>query len=260
MGEYEGSGGDEVMPDSPEAQVNVEHYNPVNIEHYCHVQLGKGYGQGVCDTGCFNTETNMPLSFSEGSDNFAMFCKTKPSACQFPFIWDGKNYTSCTNEGSEFYWCAVSVHQDRTIRGKRWGKCDMNTCTEDTIVEEEPDDDNRIMIIIIVLIVVILLLLIIITALICYCVRRNKRKSLDIKCSESSLDDDCLKRENEKHPLYDELSIPFIDASCPPTPKLEGSYVFTRTGSLRRASKSSSTDESSDYCRAGNWCATDRRN
>ena len=35
-----------------------------------------------------------------------------------------------------------------------------------------------------------------------------------------SIDDPYLESRRSKSPLYDELSIPFIDASLPPTPKI----------------------------------------
>lgn len=220
-------------------------------EHYCHVMIGKNYVQGVCDSGCFGSDGKTPLSFSDPM-NMAMFCKTKSSACQFPFIWNGETYTSCTKAGnSEFHWCAVSVDENRNLREKRWGKCNMETCEglgEGEKLEggKEEGMDDLTLVVIIVLIVVIVLLIVIITSLICYCQKRKQgTKGGEKRLSESDVDAELYPNDSRKQTLFDELSIPFIDASCPPSPNLKGSYIFTKTGSLRRASKASSTDISS---------------
>lgn len=61
--------------------------------------------------------------------------------------------------------------------------------------------------------VFLLVLLLLSIPLICYCVKRSRRK-----CSENDLDDEY--EDRSKSPMYDELSLPFIDASLPPTPKV----------------------------------------
>jgi len=224
-------------------------------EHYCHVSIGKKYVQGVCDSGCFDTDEKTPLDYSDPLNKIVGFsCTTKSSACQFPFIWNGVTYTSCTKAGnSEFHWCAVSVDENRNLRDKRGGKCNMDTCGEvigegEKLGGDEEVMDDLTLIIIIVLIVVIVLLIVIITSLICYCQKRKQGAESGEKrsLSESELDAELFPNGSRKTTLFDELSIPFIDASCPPSPNLKGSYVFTKTGSLRRASKASSTDLSSD--------------
>jgi len=101
-----------------------------------------------------------------------------------------------------------------------------------------PEDANQpemMTIIIIVLIVIIVLLLILITALIVYCCKRKGRVS-------KGKGDDGAPFQNgdmKKKPLeYDELSIPFIDASPAPTPKVGRSterLSFFRTPSIGRS-------------------------
>ena len=63
----------------------------------------------------------------------AFFCKTAASPCQFPFVWNGTTYTSCTSDGSEFAWCALEVDSERGVVGRKWGSCDLATCTTDHV-------------------------------------------------------------------------------------------------------------------------------
>ena len=63
----------------------------------------------------------------------AFFCKTTASPCQFPFVWNGTTYTSCTSDGSEFAWCALEVDSERVVVGRKWGSCDLATCTTDHV-------------------------------------------------------------------------------------------------------------------------------
>eukprot|EP00096_Caligus_rogercresseyi_P016610 TRINITY_DN933_c0_g1_i7.p1 TRINITY_DN933_c0_g1~~TRINITY_DN933_c0_g1_i7.p1 ORF type:complete len:433 (+),score=120.62 TRINITY_DN933_c0_g1_i7:227-1525(+) len=118
-------------------------------------------------------------------------------------------------------------------------------------------EDNEwpfILILIIALSVAIVLLLILITILICCCMKRKhpKKKALD-KIPE----DEMLPLHNgngsynKKTPLYDELSIPFIDATPAPTPKLGRSIdrlssFFTRNPSVGRSRGSLASNEEFD--------------
>ena len=68
------------------------------------------------------TITETPIVFEE-EDPMAFFCKTAASECQFPFIWNDVEYTTCTMEGSKFYWCAVELDTEGAMLDKRWGKC-----------------------------------------------------------------------------------------------------------------------------------------
>ena len=73
-----------------------------------------------------------PIMFEE-DDVMAFFCKTTASQCQFPFVWNGTTYTSCTSDGSEFAWCALEVDSERGVVGRKWGSCDLATCTTDHV-------------------------------------------------------------------------------------------------------------------------------
>ncbi|XP_040583760.1 uncharacterized protein [Lepeophtheirus salmonis] len=108
----------------------------------------------------------------------------------------------------------------------------------------EEDEWPLILILIIALSVAIVLLLILITILICCCMRRKKPKKK--KALDKIPEDEILPLHNgngsynKKTPLYDELSIPFIDATPAPTPKLGRSIdrlssFFTRNPSVGRS-------------------------
>jgi len=76
-------------------------------------------------------------------------------------------------------------------------------------------------IIIIIVAVVIFLLTVICVPLICCCIRsRSKQKIPTSEEDLDSLDDPFHLNHRSKSPMYDELSLPFIDASLPPTPKI----------------------------------------
>jgi len=97
-------------------------------DHYCYSQVDNSSVFGICDGQCFDDDDGTPIEF-ETDDTMAIFCKTKPSPCQFPFVWQGVSYNSCTSEGREFLWCATSVNPTtREMVDNRWGKCDMETC------------------------------------------------------------------------------------------------------------------------------------
>ena len=70
-------------------------------------------------------------------DPIAFFCKTAESECQFPFTWKGVEYTSCTNEESEFYWCALELDDEGVMVADRWGECDLARCEVGRGEEEE---------------------------------------------------------------------------------------------------------------------------
>ena len=123
-------------PDSP----GQLHYScqPTNVstssEHYCYSQVEtrgeERHVYGVCNEHCYQDDGVTPENF-EDNDMMAVFCKTKPSQCQFPFIWKGKTYTECTTDGGAgFSWCALEVDQEGHLVSNRWGMCDLSTCTE----------------------------------------------------------------------------------------------------------------------------------
>lgn len=93
------------------------------------------------------------------------------------------------------------------------------------IVQGSGDGWNLTIIIIIALVVCILIIIILVGVLIFCCLRRRLPPSKSNPphpdhSSMDSIDDPYLESRRSKSPLYDELSIPFIDASLPPTPKI----------------------------------------
>jgi len=79
----------------------------------------------------------------------------------------------------------------------------------------------EIIIIIVVAIIIFLIIVICIPLLCCWCRRRKARKQIPAAEEDlDSLDDPFLIGDRSKSPMYDELSLPFIDASLPPTPKI----------------------------------------
>ena len=66
----------------------------------------------------------------------------KQTECVFPFIWDGKTYNACTEDGGSSYvghpWCAHQVkdrNKDNSIKDRRmkeWAYCgDAERCHRD---------------------------------------------------------------------------------------------------------------------------------
>merc|ERR1719492_659032 len=81
---------------------------------------------------------------------------------------------------------------------------------------------NVELILMITLIVFSVLLLILFIVLVISCYRRFCLRKKQNICQENLGSNDDIYRDlrKSKTPLYDELSIPFIDASLPPTPKI----------------------------------------
>ena len=62
--------------------------------------------------------------------NYLLVCKTQGGTrtdkpCQFPFIFKGKTYTTCTNVEEDFYWCSTETNDNREHQSGEWGKCDV---------------------------------------------------------------------------------------------------------------------------------------
>jgi len=76
---------------------------------------------------------------------------TSDTPCVFPFIYEGVSYNSCTavDDNSNRHWCATSVSESGEYVFRKWGNCNMETCSEtpnptvmDSCVEGEGDCDN----------------------------------------------------------------------------------------------------------------------
>jgi len=77
--------------------------------------------------------------------------------CVFPFIFQGKNYTSCTeasryNENSTaingMAWCSTKVDENSNSIDDEWGYCNYHTCPLDTWDKEcktyaGPNNDDK---------------------------------------------------------------------------------------------------------------------
>lgn len=328
--------------------VQDEDGDPESDRYYCKSQLGDKYVTGICNGGCFD-EDNFPYEFNSSfASAMSFFCKTSASPCQFPFIWNGKEYNSCTQDGDvPFAWCALQVDEDRNLYKNRWAKCDMSTCSQTEPVVEMPepkqiqvhfseysgeilmeqiapdealqfsghleglpdgklelalvpsacdqphnidlitsiqslaatsdikteiwtkslypeennhinghsliikeeneavplmDDEGGIQmgkilactpiqvqatsalsltyIIIIILAALVIVLILTLVIIVCCCCKRKRQEKSHYKEACSIDEEEPMTNGNGKIPLYDELSIPFIDASLPPTPKM----------------------------------------
>lgn len=98
--------------------------------------------------------------------------------------------------------------------------CDKGTVMACTGVEwadqgGRPTGLSWQMLIIIAVAVLIFFIVLICIPLICCCIKRHRRKNLT---TETDLEDEY--EDRSKSPMYDELSLPFIDQSLPPTPKV----------------------------------------
>ena len=43
--------------------------------------------------------------------------------CEFPFIYDGKEYSRCTTAGGYDPWCGYSVNNEREMYNGYWDYC-----------------------------------------------------------------------------------------------------------------------------------------
>ena len=73
---------------------------------------------GICNEQCFDSDGVTPIEF-EDDDPLAFFCKTEPSECQFPFIWNDVTYNECTTDGGDFAWCALEVDSEGRMVSNR---------------------------------------------------------------------------------------------------------------------------------------------
>ena len=75
-----------------------------------------------------------PKNFTETTD-----CAAEVRQCKFPFTFNDKEYTNCTNDllfpsdsndrtEESFKWCATSTNSDGSMKKGKWGRCDEATC------------------------------------------------------------------------------------------------------------------------------------
>ena len=82
----------------------------------------------------FNQFTANPKNFTETTG-----CTAEVRECKFPFSFNDKEYTECTNDllfisdyddrtEESFKWCATSTNSDGSMKKGKWGRCDEATC------------------------------------------------------------------------------------------------------------------------------------
>lgn len=135
---------------------------------------------------------------------------------------------------------AVIKEQDTPLLNEE-GRLELGRVVSCTPIQESSSLDTTLIIIIAVVAIVVLVLVILIVCVVCCCCKRRKRDTKEDYCSID--DPEFIGNGDTKTPLYDELSIPFIDASLPPTPKI-GRSTDQLAILLGRGSKASlSNDE-----------------
>merc|ERR1712062_759899 len=86
----------------------------------------------LCSEDCFVGSD--PKNFTETTG-----CTAEVRECKFPFTFNDKEYTECTNDllftsdyddrtEESFKWCATSTNSDGTMKKGKWGRCDQATC------------------------------------------------------------------------------------------------------------------------------------
>jgi len=117
-------------------------------EHYCQPNWADfdEYPWTRCNETCYD-DNNEPREFEQDKPES---CGTQHMECQFPFIYNGKTYDSCTNSiileypygsfkgedyddfddrtGESFSWCATEVLASGEMQEGKWGICDPETC------------------------------------------------------------------------------------------------------------------------------------
>ena len=95
------------------------------------------------------------MYFGGDMNTAAVFCKSEPSPCIFPFIYKDVEYTECTDVDTtvatsdassngetttNFKWCATLTDEAGYMVESFWGKCtDPETCLEKEEEEEEEE-------------------------------------------------------------------------------------------------------------------------
>ena len=62
------------------------------------------------------------------------FNATSKIACKFPFVYQGKEYNSCTKDGFNISWCATAI-KSTTLEWKDWGNCN-ESCLNKNIFDK----------------------------------------------------------------------------------------------------------------------------
>merc|ERR1711988_966587 len=90
----------------------------------------------LCSKDCFVGSN--PKNYTETTG-----CAAKVRQCKFPFVFNDKEYTECTNDllfasdyddrtEESFKWCATSTNSDGSMKKGKWGRCDEATCKRES--------------------------------------------------------------------------------------------------------------------------------
>merc|ERR1711953_988057 len=96
----------------------------------------------LCSEDCFVGSN--PKNYTETTG-----CAAKVRQCKFPFIFNDKEYTECTNDllfesdyddrtEESFKWCATSTNSDGSMKKGKWGRCDEATCKWESQASRTP--------------------------------------------------------------------------------------------------------------------------
>jgi len=80
-------------------------------------------------------------------------CAAEVRQCKFPFTFNDKEYTNCTNDllfpsdsgdrtKESFKWCATSTNSDGKMKKGKWGRCDEATCKWENPASPTPNSHH----------------------------------------------------------------------------------------------------------------------
>jgi len=140
---------------------------------------------------------------------------------------DNTSYISLEKWGVSLYGgsdniISGSVRLEETACAEQSEDCVVARTVACANVQEGNGKTLNLTLILIISVVIFSIVLIILTVILVYCCVKRfcpRRKQPEETDSMASIDDILRDHKRHRSPLYDELSIPFIDASLPPTPK-----------------------------------------